>query len=79
MTGYKKSIVKLVNMISEEYFSVERNEEEEKYAAIIFAKFIKAITNDDDVNIMYMLLKVIMVEGVMLNGARRLNNDEADA
>jgi hypothetical protein len=79
MTGYKKSIVKLVNMISEEHFSVERNEEEEKYAAMIFAKFIKAITNDDDVNIMYMLLKVIMVEGVMLNGARRLNNDEADA
>jgi hypothetical protein len=79
MTNYKKTIIEITNMLSEMYFSVPRDAEEEKHANEIFSKFKYKIKEDADINIMFMLLKVILIEGVMLNGTRSTDNPNTDA
>jgi hypothetical protein len=79
MTKYKEVIFEILEHISKEYFSVSRTSEEEKFASTLFAKFKNQIEKADDVNIMFMLLKIIATEGVLYNGARELENPRSDA
>jgi serine protease inhibitor len=79
MTKYKKVIFEILDHISKEYFSVSRTSEEEKFASTLFSKFKYQVENSDDINIMFMLLKIIAAEGVMYNGARELENPRSDA
>jgi len=79
MTDYKKAILQLVDDISQDYFSVQRTSEQEIYATEIFNKFKYKIINDEDMNILFTLLKVMVTEGVLLNGARELSSTKRDA
>jgi serine protease inhibitor len=78
MTKYKKVILEILDHISKEYFSVSRTREE-KFASTLFSKFKYQVENSEDINIMFMLLKIIAAEGVMYNGARELENPRSDA
>jgi hypothetical protein len=79
MTNYKKTIISITDTLSKIYFSVPRDAQEENNAAEIFAKFKYKVEKDEDINVMFMLLKVILLEGVMLNGARSIDNPNTDA
>lgn len=79
MTGYKKAVLKIVDEWSKGFFSKPRSADVEEAVGKLFAKFKHQIENQDEVKIMFMLLKIMMSEGVMLNGTRQLENPRSDA
>lgn len=79
MTGYKKAVLEIVDDYSRDFFSKPRSADIEKVASKLFNKFRFEIENQDDVKVMFMLLTVMMSEGVMLDGARQLKYPESDA
>jgi hypothetical protein len=79
MTKYKKVILEMLDHISKEYFSVSRTSEEEKFASALFSKFKYKVENSEDIDIMFMLLKIIASEGIMFYGTRQLEITRSDA
>jgi hypothetical protein len=79
MTKYKKVILEMLDHISKEYFSVSRTSEEEKFASLLFSKFKYQIENSEDMNVMFMLLKIMAAEGVMINGRTEIESPRIDA
>ena len=79
MTPYKKAILEIVDEWSRAFFSKHREADVEKIAGQLFNKFRVQIENDTEVKIMFMLLKIMMAEGVMIHGARKLENSRSDA
>lgn len=79
MTGYKKALLEIVDEWSKVFFSKHRNAEQEAYVSSMFNKFKYQIENQDEVKTMFMLLKIMMSEGVMLNGTRTIEGPGSDA
>jgi hypothetical protein len=79
MSKYKEIILSILDDISKEYFSISRTSEEEEFASLLFSKFKYQIENSEDLNIMFMLLKIIAAEGVMQNASKELENPRTDA
>jgi hypothetical protein len=76
---YKEAVLKVLDNISQEYFSVSRTSEEEKFASLLFSKFKYQVDNSEDMNIMFMLLKIIAAEGIMINGRTEIESPRIDA
>jgi hypothetical protein len=79
MTVYKKAILEIVEDWSQAFFSKKHDEEVEKIALDLFRKFKEQIEEQEELQIVFMLLKIMMVEGVMLDGTRQLENFGTDA
>ena len=79
MSRYKQVIFEMLDHISKEYFSVSRTSEEEKFASLLFSKFKYQVDNSEDMNIMFMLLKIIAAEGIMINGRTEIESPRIDA
>jgi hypothetical protein len=79
MTAYKKAILEIVDEWSKAFFSKQRDADVEKIASALFSKFKYQVENDDEISVMFMLLKIMMAEGVMLDGTRQLENRRTDA
>ena len=79
MTKYKKVILEMLDHISKEYFSVSRTSEEEKFASALFSKFKYKVENSEDIDVMFMLLKIIASEGIMFYGTRQFEITRSDA
>jgi hypothetical protein len=79
MTEYKKAILEIVDEWSKAFFSKQRSADIEKVASELFTKFKFQIENQTEVKTMFMLLKLMMSEGVMLDGTRQLENPRSDA
>ena len=79
MTDYKKAILEIVDEWSRAFFSKQRNAEVEKVASALFSKFKYQVENDDEVSVMFMLLKIMMAEGVMLDGTRQIESPGTNA
>jgi hypothetical protein len=76
---YKEAVLKVLDNISQEYFSVSRTSEEEKFASTLFSKFKYQVENSEDMNVMFMLLKIIAAEGIMINGRTEIEDATIDA
>lgn len=79
MTGYKKALLEIMDEWSRVFFSKKRDADVEAMASAMFNKFKYQIQNQDEVAIMFMLLKVMMSEGVMMRGTRQLESSRSDA
>lgn len=79
MSGYKEAALEMIDLISKKYFSESRSAEEEEFASALFNKFRFQIKEQDDIKTMFMLLKIMVAEGIMLHGTRRLENPKTDA
>jgi hypothetical protein len=79
MTGYKKALLEIVDEWSRVFFSKQRDADVEKVASSLFSKFRFQVENESEIKVMFMLLKIMMSEGVMLNGTRQLENPRSDA
>jgi hypothetical protein len=79
MSEYKKAILEIIDKWSKAFFAKQRSADIEKVASELFNKFRFQIENQTDAKTMFMLLKIMMSEGVMLDGARQLENPRTDA
>ena len=77
--NYKEAVLKVLDNISQEYFSVSRTSEEEKFASLLFSKFKYQVENSEDINVMFMLLKIIAAEGIMINGRTEIEDATINA
>jgi hypothetical protein len=79
MTDYKKELLELLDDITKKFYLKPRSKEFEETSFKLIEKIKKQIIEQDQERIMFMLLKIIASEGVMINGARRINNTGRDA
>jgi hypothetical protein len=79
MSAYKKAALELLDHLIKKFISKNKTIDFESQAAEVFAKFKYQIKESDEMEIMFILLKIMVVEGVMLNGTRRLNSHKSDA
>jgi hypothetical protein len=79
MTPYKKSLLLLTEQISKEFFSEPRSSNVEKVAANLFSVFIKQVKENSDDQTMYMMLKILMAEAMMMRGVKENANTERNA
>jgi len=69
---YKKEVLKIVDEWSKTFFSKQRDADIEKFVSSLFNKFRYRVEKDDEVSVMFMLLKIIIAEGAILNGQREI-------
>jgi hypothetical protein len=69
---YKKEVLKITDEWSKAFFSKQRDADIEKFVSSLFNKFRYRVEKDDEVSVMFMLLKIIIAEGAMLNGQREI-------
>jgi hypothetical protein len=79
MTDYKKALLELLDDITKKFYSKPRSKEFEETSFKLIEKIKKQIIEQDQERIMFMLLKIIASEGVMVNGAKRINDIGRDA
>ena len=79
MTPYKRSLLILATEISKEFFSHSRSARIEKAASGLFDMFIKQVKENSEDQTMYMMLKILTAEAIMLKGARTNGYTETDA
>jgi uncharacterized membrane protein len=79
MSPYKIAALKIINIVSKQYFSKSRTAKEEKFASSLFNKLTTQIKEQEEIKIMFMLLKVMVAEGIMLHGTRRIESNKSDA
>lgn len=79
MKEYKKAILQIVDNHSKSFFSKHRDSDIEKVATELFNKFKSQIEKESEIKVMFMLLKVMITEGVMVHGARQIENVRSDA
>lgn len=79
MTQYKKSLLLLTSQISKEFFSESHSSKVEKAAANLFIVFIKQVKESSEEDTMYMMLKILMAEAMMMRGARENGNTKRNA
>lgn len=76
---YKKAVLNIIDEWSRAFFSKQRDADVEKVASALFSKFRFQVENESEIKVMFMLLKIMMSEGVMLNGTRQIENPRSDA
>jgi hypothetical protein len=79
MTGYKKALLEIIDEWNRVFFSKHRDAEEEAYISALFNKFKYQVETQDEVKVMFILLTIMMSEGVMLNGKRTAEGPGSDA
>lgn len=79
MTEYKKRVLQLANEISKDFFSEQKSASVEKAASHLFSVFTKQVRENSDEEFMYMMLKILMTEAMVLKGVKENGRTETDA
>lgn len=79
MKEYKKAILQIVDNHSKSFFSKHRDSDIEKVATELFNKFKSQIEKESEIKVMFMLLKVMIAEGMIIYGTRQIKNTKSDA
>lgn len=79
MKEYKKAILEIADNWSKSFFSKHHDSDIEKVASELFNKFKIQIEKDSEIKVMFMLLKVMIAEGMIIYGTRQIRNTKSDA
>jgi hypothetical protein len=79
MTTYKKTLLLLTANISKDFFSEPHSSNVEKAASNLFSIFIKQVKENSEEETMYMMLKILVAEVMMVKGAKTNGHIKTDA
>ena len=79
MSDYQIKMLTLSKLISKNFFSEPRSANVEKAASKVFDMFEKEVKSKDDKDMMMIMLKLLVAEGVLMYGARETRIDQTKA